>query len=140
MSYYSYGELYYMNEEYDKAYKEFQASIDAKEGNENDSLNYLGCCLIALGKYHEAIKAFDKIIESAPTWERPLFNKGRAMMCNPEDEDVYFYLGKYYEEKNEYKRAKEYYEKSLQINSHQPETHLNLGIILFQQADFNNAI
>jgi tetratricopeptide (TPR) repeat protein len=83
MSYYSYGELYFMNEEYDKAYKEFQASIDAKEGNENDSLNYLGCCLIALGKYHEAIKAFDKIIESAPTWERPLFNKGRAYLRNP---------------------------------------------------------
>lgn len=157
MNFFDSGENYYINEEYNNAYNEFQESINANEGNENDALNYLGCCLIALGKFDEAINTFDKIIKCNPTWERPFFNKGRvylklknysqalamfnrAMMLNSEDEDVYFYLGRFFEEQNEFIKAKEYYEKSLKINYDQPETHLNLGIVFFRIADYKNAI
>lgn len=157
MKYYSKGESYYIIGEYKKAYNEFKSSIEIGEGSIFDSINYMGCCQIALGNYQEAIELFDRIIESNSTWERPFFNKGRAylklknysealaqlnraMMINPNNEDVYFYLGKYYEERKEYEEAKSYYEKSIEINSDQPETHLNLGIVYFHLGIFERAI
>lgn len=77
-------------------------------------------------------------------WERPAFNLGRVFLKsgyteealatfkeaekrNPDNEDVYFYLGSYYYETKDYVTAKVYYEKSISINDEQAETHLNLG-------------
>lgn len=152
--YYEKAEKYYSNGEYSQALNYFTKSYQLEENN--DCLNYLGCCYLELNDLVSACKIFKSLIKNCPDWERPLFNLGRlylkqkkfkkalsyfqaALSLNCNNEDTYFYLGVYYEKMNEYETAKTYYIKSLSINTEQSESHLNLGMCYLKLDDYDNA-
>lgn len=154
-TYYEIGERFYMKEKYQEAYDYFKKARDNNE-EINSSINYMGCCLIGLRKYEEAIEAFDSILNNT-LWERPMFNKGRAylklqnyteafacfnraLMINQEEDDVYYYLGVYYEKVKDYIKAKESYLKAIEIDDTQAEPHLNLGVVYFHLNEFELSI
>lgn len=154
-TYYNIGEDLYIEDKYQEAYDYFKKALDNNE-EINSSKNYMGCCLIGLGKYEEAINVFDSILNNT-LWERPMFNKGRAylklenyteafacfnraLMINQENADVYYYLGVYYEKIKDYINAKKYYLKSIEIDDSQAEPHLNLGLVYFHLNEFELSI
>lgn len=155
MDLYDLAENEYVKGNYKKAYELFEKSYDNVE-DVNSSLNYMGCCLIKLGKYKESIDIFDKLIEET-LWERPMFNKGRALlelenyseafacfnralMINPENSDVYYYLGVYYEKLKDYEGAKEQYIKSIHLDEKSVESHQNLGKVYFQLGEYEKSL
>lgn len=144
LDFYSLGEELYIKGNYLEAYNDFQKGYQLGI-NTNDCLNYMGCCQMELGNLFEALKIFDCLIEKT-AWERPLFNKGRVYLKmgemdkalayfkkaereNPENPDVYYYLGVYYEKIKDYGTAQKYYQRSLELDPDQPETQLNLGVM-----------
>lgn len=155
MSLYSRAENMYVSQNFQDAFKLFFESFSLGL-DINDSMNYLGCCELMLGNYNQAIQWFDELIIQAPEWERPVTNKGRVFLklgrldeayvlfkkaenMNTNNEDLYYYLGIYYEHKNDLKAAKEAYEKSLYIDDEQEETLLNYGRILWKLQYVNEA-
>lgn len=140
--YYEQAEKHYLKRNYREALSFFKEALKLKESN--DCLNYIGCCYLELNDFKAAGDLFFKLSDDNPDWERPAFNLGRVFLKsgyleealtafkeaenrNPNNEDVYFYLGVYYYEIKDYDTAKAYYEKSISINDEQAETHLNLG-------------
>lgn len=139
---YEQAENHYIKRNYKEALRFFQEALKLKESN--DCLNYIGCCYLELNDFKAAGELFFKLSDDNPDWERPAFNLGRVFLKsgyseealtafkeaesrNPNDEDVYYYLGVYYYETKDYMTAKAYYERSIGINDEQAETHLNLG-------------
>lgn len=113
MSLYDIGDQLYFEGRYQEAADIFRECID-KQLELNSSINYLGCCELQLGNFEQALGWFDEVIGRAPHWERPHINKSRvlikqgnlieakkclddALQINSEHEDVYYYLGIYYE-------------------------------------------
>ncbi|UKS27300.1 tetratricopeptide repeat protein [Paenibacillus sp. HWE-109] len=146
MNLFEQGDELYASGFYQDAYEKFEIAYVNEEENKADCLNYMACCQIHLGNSKQALELLDKALKISPTWERLLFNKGRAylklgnhiealaffnraIMANPNNQDAYYYLGVYYEKTAEYEIAKQYYQKSLEIDHEQAETHLNLGIV-----------
>ena len=142
MEYYEHAEDLYVKRNYKEALRFFQEALKLKESN--DCLNYIGCCYLELNDFKAAGELFLKLSDDNPDWERPAFNLGRVLLKsghfeealsafkeaetrNPNDEDVYYYLGVYYYEAKDYTTAKDYFKKSLVIKEEQAETHLNLG-------------
>lgn len=142
-NFYEEAENYYVNGEYSKALKLFKKCYELDE--DNDSLNYIGCCYLQLNELNSATNVFSELISTCLDWERPIFNLGRvylkknmhtealecfnkALVMNPNSEEIYYYLGVYSYKINDFDKAIEYYKKSLSIDNNQPEVHLNLGI------------
>lgn len=140
--YYQQAENHYIKRNYQEALRLFLEALKLKESN--DCLNYIGCCYLELKDFKTAGELFLKLSEDNLNWERPAFNLGRVFLKsgyieealtafkeaerrNPNNEDVYYYLGVYYYQTKDYMTAKAYYDKSLSINDEQAETHLNLG-------------
>lgn len=153
--YFEIAETYYINSQYEKALCYFKKSFDLRE--DNDCLNYIGCCYLELNDFMSAIRIFRKIEKNSPIWERPILNLGRvylktkkfkkalscfrrALSLNPENTDTLFYLGVYYYKIKEYEFAKTYYHKSLLIDNNQSETHLNLGMCYLKLKNYLKAI
>lgn len=156
MSFYEIGESNYIEGNYKKALKYFKESYEKEEEDKLNALNYIGCCYMNLGEYVKAINAFDKILSST-LWERALFNKGRvflkiknysealacfnrAMMVNPDNDEVYYYLGVYYDKIMDFQAARTNYEIAIKLNDKEPEYHLNLGIACFRTKEYEKAI
>lgn len=155
MSLYDEGERLYIEEKYEDAIEYFMQSFEY-EKDRNSALNYIGCCYINLERYEDALRAFNQLLKIT-LWERPLFNKGRvylklgnnsealacfnrALMVNPKESDVYYYLGVYYDKIGDYNTSRDYYEKAIEIKSTDSEYHLNLSIACFRTGDFNKAL
>lgn len=155
MNLYDKGEKLYIAGKYEEAIECFEEALQEDE-DKSSLLNYIGCCYIYLGKYEEALEAFDKSLKLT-LWERPLFNRGRvymkldnlndalidfqnALKVNPNEGDVYYYLGTYYDKIKQYETARSYYEKAVEINPDEFEYHLNLGIAAFRTNDYDRAI
>ena len=155
MSLYDTAERLYIEERYEEAIEYFKQLLDDEE-DKTSSLNYLGCCYINLERYDEALEVLDEVLQLT-LWERPLFNKGRvylklgnysealayfnrAIMINPEESDVYYYLGVYHDKIGDYKTSKYYYEKAISIQYNDSEYHLNLAVACFRTNDFNRAL
>jgi tetratricopeptide (TPR) repeat protein len=155
MSLYDIGENHYIKGKYKEALKYFQESY--KRGEEKiDALNYMGCCYMNLGEYQMALELFDSILRSH-LWERALFNKGRvylrlenyeealaqfnrAKMVNPNNDEVYYYLGVYYDKIKDYHTSKAYYENAIDINDKEPEYHLDLGNACYRIGEIEKAV
>lgn len=155
MNLYDIGEKLYIEGKYEEAIKYFKQSIDEEE-DINSSLNYIGCCYVNLERNYEALKVFDEVLKLR-LWERPFFNKGRvylklenysealacfnrAMMINPKESDVYYYLGVYHDNIKDYKTSRYYYEKAIDIKYNDSEYHLNLACACFRTNDTNKAL
>lgn len=155
MSLYEIGESNYIEGNYTEALKYFKESYENEE-EKIDALNYIGCCYMNLGEYDKAIKTFDKIL-SYTLWERALFNKGRvylklerydealayfnrAMMVNPDNDEVYYYLGVYYDKVKDFQVAIANYEKAIKHNEKESEYHLNLGVACYRIKEYEKAI
>jgi tetratricopeptide (TPR) repeat protein len=154
---YSYdtGERLYTEERYEEAIVYFKQALEDEE-DKTSALNYIGCCYINLERYYDALKVFDELLDFR-LWERPLFNKGRvylklanysealacfnrALMINPEESDVYYYLGVYHDKIGDYNTSKYYYEKAIDIEYNDSEYHLNLAVACFRTNDLNRAL
>ena len=155
MDLYDIGDRLYIEGKYEDAIKYFEKSLENEE-DKNSSLNYIGCCYIKLERYEEALRVFDEVLESR-LWERPLFNKGRvylklgeysealacfnrALMVNPDESDVSYYLGVYYDKIGNYETSKYYYEEAIKIEYNDSEYHLNLAVACFRTKDYNRAL
>ncbi len=153
--YYNQAENQYIKRDYKKALFYFQKAYKLKETN--DCLNYIGCCYLELNNFKAAGEVFFKLSDNNPEWERPAFNLGRVFLRsgyieealtafkeaerrNPNNEDVYFYLGAYYYKIKDYITAKDYYQKSISLNYEQSEAHLNLGKCYYHLGMNNEAI
>lgn len=153
--YYNQAENQYIKRYYKKALFYFQEAYKLKETN--DCLNYIGCCYLELNNFKAAGEVFFKLSDNNPEWERPVFNLGRVFLRsgyieealtafkeaerrNPNNEDVYFYLGAYYYKIKDYITAKDYYQKSISLNYEQSEAHLNLGKCYYHLGMNNEAI
>lgn len=143
--YYELAENYYINHNYEEAIGLFKEALKLEETN--DCLNYIGCCYSELNDFKAAGKIFFKLSDDNPDWERPVFNLGRTLLKsgyieealiafkeaerrNPDNDEVYFYLGTYYYKIKDYINAKDCYEKSISINDNDEQaiTHNNLGV------------
>ena len=152
---YSKGEKNYEQQQYKQALMLFMNAY-ASEAT-NDCENYIGCCYIHLEQYNDAERIFEKLINIAPEWERPVFNLGnvylkqnmyedalnlfkKAKEINPFNADVYYYLGVYYRTIKEYEKAIQHYNKAISLNDKEPEPYLDLGICYFKLRDIDKAL
>jgi tetratricopeptide (TPR) repeat protein len=155
MNSYDTGERLYIEERYAEAIVYFKQALEYEE-DKTSALNYIGCCYINLERYDDALNVFDELLQFR-IWERPLFNKGRvylklgnysealacfnrALMINPEEGDVYYYLGVYHDKIGDYNTWKHYYEKAIDIEYNDSEYHLNLANACFRINDINRAL
>lgn len=142
-SYYKDGEDHYYNEDFINALTSFQKHYEIYE--DNDSLNYIGCCYMQINELDRAMSIFKELINKCISWSRPVFNLGRvylklgdypkmlecfnkALDIDPDEEEIYYYFGVYFYKINELDKAISYYKRSLALNNSQPEAHLNLGL------------
>lgn len=156
MTLYEQGDELYFQQMYAEAYSVFLEAIQFDQ-TDTDSMNYIGCCELMLGNYHEAVNWFDKVIRLEPHWGRPVCNKGRvflkqgkyedahsmlqrSLVLDPDNEDTLFYLGYYYEQIEDLPAAEDAYRRSLEFDEEQSETLHNLGYVLFRMNRLDEAI
>ncbi|WP_179218466.1 tetratricopeptide repeat protein [Saccharibacillus sp. O23] len=148
MTLYDQGDQLYYEQKFLEAAEKFKECI--RSGIDViDSMNYLGCCEMRLGRLDEAHRWFDEAILVDPEWARLYTNKSRAYMkqkddskaleflqkalqLNEADEDTLYYLGVFYEGQGDLQSARKAYLKSLEINPDQPETLLNCGVVEYR--------
>jgi len=118
--------------------------------------------LLQKGDIHNAVEELKVIITDAPNCDQAhyflslgLYGKGdlkgaaasieRAIQINPETIyikdaiDIYFDLGLQYKEKNEYKEAIEYFEKTLKANPNDTEAMSNIAVCHFKEGNFESS-
>lgn len=122
-----------------------------------ECLNYIGCCALCLGDYHEAISRFEALMQQNSSWVRPVFNLGRVYLALGENEkalqffqraermnsfhvDALYYLGVYYDSIRDYQTAKKYYKRALRIQFDQSECHQNLGVCYLTEGAYAAAL
>jgi tetratricopeptide (TPR) repeat protein len=64
----------------------------------------------------------------------------RALILNPMEEDVHFYLGVFYKNTKEYEQSILCLQSSLDINREQPEVHNLLGHVYYLTHQYDNAL
>ncbi len=139
---YENAEILYEQEDFLQALHMFENLEDFQTNA--DIQNYIGCCLLNLERYSEAISIFKKLISQYPEWGRPVYNLGRvylkqgdcrrafaffqkAVQINSHDADAYYYLGVYYERMEDFHRAVSCYQKAIAIAPDEFEPHMGLA-------------
>lgn len=150
------GVVYYQKGEMDKALERFNRSVAA---NPKFPQNYpmLAQTLAKMGKYQEAVTAYEKWTAVEPESELPWTQLGiahlgthnldkarealdKALAINPKSGLAYNYLGALAEERRQPKEAEAFFIKSIEFNPRNPFAHLNLAQLLIMQGRHKEAL
>ena len=130
-SYFERGAIYDLNNEFDKAFIDYNKSISLSPELVSDVYNKRGVIYGRKGEYELAIKDFDKAIELDSSYEDPYFNKIYALTSMNDDKRLFSVIddiiknnsplgytlkGFYYLNKKDFDNAKKELEKALEID------------------------
>lgn len=117
----SLGLLYYKQGKYEKAFKEYQKSLERDPDNPKTH-NFLGILYEKLEQYDRAFQSYQKAIQTDPGYA-----------------DAYYNLGLLYHRQKKYNEAFQSYQKAIQLNPNNAEAHNNLGVLYYKQKKYNEA-
>lgn len=154
---YSYenAESLYEQEEFLQALHMFKSLEDSQTNS--DIQNYIGCCLLRLEQYSEAISVFKNLIRQYPEWSRLVYNLGRvylnqgdyriaftffrkAVQMAPHDADAHYYLGVCYEKTEDFHHAICCYQEAVAIAPDEFEPHIGLSNCYDRTHDIEQAL
>ncbi|MEA1955525.1 MAG: tetratricopeptide repeat protein [Campylobacterota bacterium] len=145
----------YYADDYEEAIKFTEKAIQIFPNN-SDLYNNMGIAYRKLGKYNEAIKAYEKAIEIKAN-DNIYYNMGivygeleeydkaieafeKAIEINPKD-DVYQNMGiTYLKQKNKEKKAIQAFEEAIKLNSKEADSYLALGDIYGGLGEYANSL
>ncbi len=126
------AEKLYSQEEYEKALDVFEEFVEKQPDLYEARIN-IGNCYIKLKQYDKAIEEFKFVIEKLEEEKSDL--KG-----NDTASSVYASLGELYMDRNDFEKAKEYFEKSIDIDPSNHALSYNVAEILFNSNRIDEAI
>lgn len=126
------GEAYYSIQELSKAIYYFQRSINL-QSNQPDILYNLGLCYGRTGQYVESEKTLESLLQIQPNHfngtqtlaiaklRQQKTNEARLLFLSiitekPNDSNLHYLVGQCYDVEQNYFEAKQWYEKSIQLN------------------------
>lgn len=121
--YFNEGEAYRMKRDYLNAIKSYEKARKADPGHLNAYVNMANVYMLNLNNYKAAEKVLYEGLQIAPTSQDLLYNMG------------FFYLTM-----KEKEKAKDYFLRTLQLNSGYPEAHTGLGEIYEMEQDYQKAL
>lgn len=109
------------------------------------------------GKYEEASKAFNKVLEKDPDYPEALINLGlcylklneidkalpyleKAVQVKPDFAAAYISLGQAYFIKGEMEKSIEYFSKGAELQSDNPKVYYNIAIVYYQMQKYSEAV
>ncbi len=148
--------LYFNNNDYSKAIKYREKSIELDPLN---IINYISIAEIYLyikKNYKKSIKFFSKALEINPEIDSIYIKKGKAhlfekehdqamnafdnaLRINPINSEAYFNKGSVFEEQEEYEEAIKYYALAIEKDSTNSWYYFRLGYLYFQREKYANA-
>jgi len=126
------GEKLYNQSEYEKAFAVFKEFIKKQPDLYEARIN-IGNCYIKLKQYDKAIEEFKFVLEKLKEEKDDL--KGDKTVSS-----IYASLGELYMDKNDSEKAKEYFEKSIDIDPSDHALSYNVAEILFNSNKIDEAI
>lgn len=126
------GERLYNQEEYEKALAVFEEFVEKQPKLFEARIN-IGNCYVELKKYDKAIEEFKFVLEKMKEEKDDL--KGNKMASS-----IYSSLGGLYMDQNDFEKAKEYFEKSIDIDPSNHALSYNVAEILFNLNKIDEAI
>ena len=126
------GEKLYNQEEYEKALDVFKEFVEKQPDLYEAGVN-IGNCYIKLKQYDKAIEEFKFILEKLEEEKDDL--KG-----NDTASSIYASLGELYMDRNDFEKAKDYFEKSIDIDPSNHALSYNVAEILFNSNKIDEAI
>ncbi len=159
---YTLGGLYYWDKQYDKAIKHFLDALSLAEKTGNRRLqswihNGLGNVYAKLGRYEEAIAAYQHAIELDPQYAYPHNGLGNVYQSQGRYEEAiaayqhaieldpqYAYphngLGNVYDELGRYEEAIAAYQHAIELDPQLAQPHNNLGNVYRAKGRYEEAI
>ncbi|MFP4082178.1 MAG: tetratricopeptide repeat protein [Candidatus Aminicenantes bacterium] len=126
------GEKLYNQEEYEKALDVFKEFVE-KQPDLYEARVSMGNCYIKLKQYDKAIQEFEFVLDKLEEEKEDL--KGNETAAS-----IYASLGELYMDKNDFDRAKDYFEKSIDIDPSDHALSYNVAEILFNSNKIDEAI
>lgn len=113
--------------QFEQAAEAYRSALKINPVHE-DSLYYLGSCLLELGEYSQAVKIYEELIRLNPHSNRGLSQLG-IILSTPAPGAVQDLL-----------RAKELFERCAEINREESGPFVRMGLLALQQQDFETAL
>jgi len=126
------GQKLYEQGSYKKALDVFLTFIKENPNLYKARVN-IGNCYVKLGEYDKAMQEFKTVLEKLKQEKEDL--KGDETAAS-----IYSSLGELYMDKNDYEKAKEHFEKSIEIDPKDPALAYNVAEILFNSNNIDEAI
>lgn len=126
------GEKLYNQEEYEKALAVFEEFVEKQPDLFEARVN-IGNCYIKLKQYDKAVEEFKFVLEKMKEEKGDL--KGNKMASS-----IYANLGELYMDQNDLEKAKDYFEKSIDIDPSNHALSYNVAEILFNSNKIDEAI
>ena len=149
------GEIAYVSKNYQRALESLN-KVTKQDNTNQKALMMKGCIYKEQSDTTNAVLAFRRLIELYPDYEPAYEELGilysqrgnklgleylsTALQLQPENINVLYALGQFYQDVEDAEKANEYYVKILEINPHYKYAWFNRGwmeLILYE--DFNNA-
>ena len=126
------GEKLYNQGEYEKALAVFKEFVEEQPELYEARIN-IGNCYIKLKQHDKAIEEFEFVLEK-------LKEEKNDLNGNEIASSIYASLGELYMDKNDFEKAKEYFEKSITIDPSNHALSYNVAEILFNSNKIDEAI
>ena len=126
------GDKLYNQGEYEKALAVFEEFVESQPELYEARVN-IGNCYIRLRQYDKAMEEFQFVLEKLKQEKGDL--EGNKMASS-----IYASLGELYMDKNDFEKAKEYFEKSIHIDPSNHALSYNVAEILFSSNEIDEAI
>jgi len=126
------GEKLYNQGEYEKALAVFKELVGTQPKLYKARVN-IGNCYIKLKQYDEAIEEFKFVLEK-------LKEEKENLKGNKTASSIYASLGELYMDRNDFEKAKEYFEKSINIDPSNHALSYTVAEILFNSNKIDEAI
>ena len=110
-----YGTVYFKQQAFDQAREWFKRALKAEPTLEDKAiiLAYMWCCYKEKGEYKQAIAIFNE-----------------SLTCDPEQKEVYNFIGTCYHQLGKYEEAIEAFQKAIVLDPHSAIDYANIGVSL----------
>lgn len=145
----------YVTQKYDNAERGFNTVIGLSP-DKADAYYYLGATNYKQEKFEQAEKNLEKALEINPDDQRSQLtliemyeataqtSKRLALMeaiaTKSQDEELWLAIGNLHDEAGNKAKAKESFQKALQVNPNYIQAIIRMGFMLYEEGDFNGAI